>query len=255
MRSAAIAFGAALAARVLVVGEVAVGSAACTTKDVEGEPGEKLARVLDAAKPKPTAALSFVVVLREGGGMSVLDATEEGAARRRWEPVLSAGDVVFVPKQPAKGTPPWTQWSVRAAALPAMLASGVDGPRRAWLQTELLKTTGDRAVRQQMALELARCPDSALGVRMLVSVLDLDLCIAREAVVALGTMGPAATAALPELERLRDHRDQKLRELVAVAIRQIAGGPAQSAERCASACTDREVTGSNSRSSASRPAP
>jgi hypothetical protein len=235
----AFALGAALAAQggppakaanqVFVVGEVEVGGVACTRASVEGNPQEALAQVLAVAKPKATGALAFVVTLTESNGdcaLKVVDATEDGAGRRRSDPTLSPGDVVFVPKAPAKGAAPWNQWSARAAALPAMLASGVGGLRRAWLQTELLKTTTDRAVRQQMALELARCPDHALGVRMLVGVLDLDARVASEAVVALGTMGPAATAALPELERLREHRDRELREYVAVAIRQIAAAPA-----------------------------
>ena len=235
-RWTAAAFGAVLAAQagqpakgtlqVLVVGEVAVGGVACTRARVEGDPEETLAQVLAVAKPQPTGALAFVVALTENYrecALKVWDATEDGAGRRRWEPRLSPGDVVWVPKQPAKGDKPLTAASVREAALPAMLASGVTGLRRAWLQTELLKTTNDRAVRQQMALDLARCPDGTLGVRMLVGVLDLDARIASEAVIALGTMGPAAKAALPDLERLRDHRDPQLREYVAVAIRQVDG--------------------------------
>jgi len=56
---------------------------------------------------------------------------------------------------------------------------------------------------------------------LLIGALACEPAIAREAATALGTMGAAAKAALPALERLRDRREKDLRARVAVAIRQI----------------------------------
>lgn len=206
--------------RVFVVGEATVTSVPCSEEMT-------LSRVLAVARPKATAALESVALLRmddRGCGIAVVDAAEvmrEGS--KAWDCAVNAGDVLYLPKQPGPRDKPWTTVALREAALAPMLASGVGDPRRAWLQTQLLMHSTDRAVRQQMALDLAHGPDPRLGVQQLVSVLDLDPSIAREAVTALGTMGGAAKAALPELERLREHPDLQLRTRVLVAIRQIEG--------------------------------
>lgn len=51
--------------------------------------------------------------------------------------------------------------------------------------------------------------------------------VAAEAITALGTMGPAATDAIPTLEKLTEHVDPQIAERAKVALRQIRGSALQ----------------------------
>ena len=56
---------------------------------------------------------------------------------------------------------------------------------------------------------------------MQTAINDDSLLVAREAVTALGMIGPAAKDAIPALEKLTDHKDKQIVERAKVALRQI----------------------------------
>ncbi|HLQ39159.1 MAG TPA: hypothetical protein VK348_15220 [Planctomycetota bacterium] len=208
--------------RVLVLGEAGVTS-------VDLDKGETVLSALAKAEPKPTAALECVVLVRFGERevdhrtlvVDAAETTRSGQTSKDFR--LVAADTLLLLKKPVARAPAWTRETALQAAFVALLARELPKDRRAWLQKQLLMRSTDRAVRQQMAVDLAQSADRRLAVEQLVSVLDLDANVACEAVTALGTMGTAARAALPDLARLRDHSDPRLRACVSVAIRQIEG--------------------------------
>jgi hypothetical protein len=218
-RAAAVLFAGALAAQapVFVVGEAAATTVPCAAY-------ENLLGAIGKADPKPDAALDSVVLLRLRERDSLAVVVDVGAMVRTGRGArnlqLMPGDVIYVPPRHAAAPRPTPDELVDAARR-ALLASAIADERRAWLQRDMLVHTGDRVARHQAALDLAHSSERELAVRLLVSALDCDASIAREAATALGTMGAAAKAALPVLERLRDHRDADLRARVAAAIRQI----------------------------------
>lgn len=70
---------------------------------------------------------------------------------------------------------------------------------------------------------LQQGPLGELAVPHLVARLDDgERLVVREAIVALGAGGPAATAARPALQRLAEGADQELRAIAAAALRQLA---------------------------------
>ncbi len=59
-------------------------------------------------------------------------------------------------------------------------------------------------------------------VHILVAALgDSDVVVAREAITALGMIGPAAKDAIPTLERLAEHEDRQIAERAKAALRQV----------------------------------
>jgi hypothetical protein len=218
IRAAAVLFAGALAAQtpVFVVGEVSVASVPCVADGT-------LCGTMRNVDLKPDAALDSVVLLRLAERDSVTVVVDVGAMVRiggMMNVHLMPGDAIYVPPRHAAAPRP-TPDELLDAARRALLASPIAGEQRAWLQRDVLVRTGDRVARHQAALDLAQGCERELAVRLLVSALDRDASIAREAATALGTMGTDAKAALPALRQLRDHRDADLRARVAAAIRQI----------------------------------
>ena len=72
------------------------------------------------------------------------------------------------------------------------------------------------------SLQSMRDPDT---VPTLVRTLEdpLDLVILREAITALGMIGPAAKDAIPTLEKLAEHHDPQIAERAKAALRQVRG--------------------------------
>ena len=72
-------------------------------------------------------------------------------------------------------------------------------------------------------MELGRHgPQAAVAVPALVKGLeDKSLPVAREAVTALGMIGPSAKDAIPAMEKLVGHEDKQIRERQKAALRQI----------------------------------
>ncbi len=67
-------------------------------------------------------------------------------------------------------------------------------------------------------------PPPVTGFAGLVATPPLfDVRIAREAITALGMIGPAAKAAIPTLEKLTQHADPQIAERAKAALRQVRG--------------------------------
>ncbi len=82
---------------------------------------------------------------------------------------------------------------------------------------------GNHEERIHAALDLGQLQDLAEKIvpHLLEELTDEDVRVAREAITALGMIGPAAKEAIPTLEKLTEHDDRQIAERAKAALRQV----------------------------------
>jgi hypothetical protein len=160
----------------------------------------------------PTALLTVVVDVR---AMILTGNTTRNA-------LLQHGDVLFVPRarRPARRS----DADVVDEALDAILAANATEGAKAVIWAHRLTHHADPDARALAALEVGKLGSAAAPVvAQLVQALEQDRRVAREAIVALGMIGPDAAAAIPALQKLTGHEDRQIRERAKATLRQVAG--------------------------------
>lgn len=133
-------------------------------------------------------------------------------------PRLSAAIRFPVPKKPR----PLPQMRYLPLA-EAVLAIQATGPAAARAHAYLLIYHPDPKRRLGAAMALGRqaSTGSAMADQVVWALTDADPRVVREAITALGMMGPEAAAVAPKLEPLLDHADRQIAARAKVALRQI----------------------------------
>ncbi len=115
---------------------------------------------------------------------------------------------------------------MRFKAARAMVAIGPDDPRSSIAYGYLAAHHYDPKMRAQSALAAASFSgQSEACIRYVIeAVSDSNPAVVREAITALGMIGPAAKDAIPTLEKLTEHEDKQIAERAKAALRQIRDG-------------------------------
>lgn len=185
-----------------------------------------LLEVLSGTKLALTADLAHVVVLRVcGDGPALAVNVDVRAMLTRGDTThnvaLHTGDAVFVPS--GRATSDGDRGAIDAA-IDALAADGDEQDRASVLCLRALHAK-QAAARVLAVRELCEVdPDHRCVLPTLRdAIADRDVTVVREAVTALGVLGPRARDAADALRELCDHEDAQVRARAKVALQQVSG--------------------------------
>lgn len=174
---------------------------------------------------QPAADISNVVMVRFTDGALLVMRVDIRkmitTGRMEENLVVRDGDIVFVPKRDeAKDKD-----IVDVALLAVVAARKLETSQRALIAGYRLLHGAKVEAQVQLAMQLGQMgKGAAAAVPDLLKALALDARVAREAVTALGMIGPAAKDTVPALRELAHSKDEQLRVRAAAALRQIDVG-------------------------------
>jgi hypothetical protein len=178
-----------------------------------------------AAKPRRTAAIDALLLVRCGEGgvltlrIDVLKMIKTGDNTANVQ--LRDGDLLLLSTKvmaaAARSDVELIDAVVREAAVEHWSVS-----QRARFAAWRLLSEKDAVRRHDLVMNFGKlAADGAVAVPSLAAALGGDVAIARDAATALGLVGAAAAAALPELRKHAEGKDAQLRECCKAAIRTI----------------------------------
>jgi hypothetical protein len=171
---------------------------------------------------QPAGDLSIVVLVRFADGVlrvtrvDIRKMITTGRIEENF--VVHDGDLLFVQKRDEGKD----KDVVDVALLAVVAARKLEASQRALIAGYRLLHGAKVEAQLRLAMQLGQLgKDAAAAVPDLVKALALDARVAREAVTALGMIGPAAKEAVPALRDLAQSKDEQLRVRAAAALRQI----------------------------------